>query len=81
MKAEPGFWQEDWRDDVLERGFEAAAGLAFVYVVDGDIIGFICGHDLPPVIIEGSWSRRGDLNPGPTDYESVALPLSYAGPG
>ena len=25
------------------------------------------------------WSRRGDLNPGPTDYESVALPLSYAG--
>ena len=25
------------------------------------------------------WSRRGDLNPRPTDYESVALPLSYAG--
>src|SRR5512135_2137513 len=26
-----------------------------------------------------SWSRRSDLNRGPTDYESVALPLSYAG--
>lgn len=25
------------------------------------------------------WSRRRDLNPGPADYESAALPLSYAG--
>ena len=25
------------------------------------------------------WSRRGDSNPGPADYESAALPLSYAG--
>jgi predicted RNA-binding Zn-ribbon protein involved in translation (DUF1610 family) len=25
------------------------------------------------------WSRRGDLNPRPSDYESLALPLSYAG--
>ena len=25
------------------------------------------------------WSRRWELNPRPTDYESVALPLSYAG--
>ena len=25
------------------------------------------------------WCRSGDLNPGPTDYESVALPLSYFG--
>ena len=24
-------------------------------------------------------SRRGDLNPGPADYESAALPLSYVG--
>jgi hypothetical protein len=27
------------------------------------------------------WSRQGDLNPRPADYESAALPLSYAGPG
>jgi hypothetical protein len=26
-----------------------------------------------------SWCRRADLNRGPTDYESVALPLSYVG--
>jgi hypothetical protein len=25
------------------------------------------------------WSRRWDLNPRPADYESAALPLSYAG--
>ncbi len=27
-----------------------------------------------------NWSRRGDLNPWPADYESAALPLSYFGP-
>ena len=27
------------------------------------------------------WSRRRDLNPRPTDYKSVALPLSYTGLG
>ena len=26
------------------------------------------------------WSRRWDSNPRPADYESAALPLSYAGP-
>lgn len=26
-----------------------------------------------------SWSRCGDLNPGPLLYESIALPLSYIG--
>ena len=26
-----------------------------------------------------SWCRNADLNRGPTDYESVALPLSYFG--
>ena len=31
----------------------------------------------PPVDKSGkSWCRLGELNPGPTDYESVALPLS-----
>jgi hypothetical protein len=25
------------------------------------------------------WCRNRELNPGPTDYESVALPLSYCG--
>ena len=28
---------------------------------------------------EITWSRGRELNPRPTDYESVALPLSYPG--
>ena len=28
---------------------------------------------------EEDWSRGRELNPRPTDYESVALPLSYPG--
>src|SRR4051794_22547742 len=27
----------------------------------------------------GMWCRRSDLNRGPADYESAALPLSYVG--
>jgi predicted N-acetyltransferase YhbS len=46
MKSEPGFWQDSWRADVLERGLAGAAGLAFVCVENGEIIGFVCGHDL-----------------------------------
>ena len=26
------------------------------------------------------WCRRGESNPRPRDYETLALPLSYAGP-
>ena len=29
--------------------------------------------------VEEDWSRGRELNPRPTDYESVALPLSYPG--
>jgi hypothetical protein len=27
------------------------------------------------------WCRRGESNPRPRDYETLALPLSYAGTG
>jgi predicted N-acetyltransferase YhbS len=46
MEAEPGFWQANWPADVLGRALDAAAGLAFVFVEQGDILGFVCGHDL-----------------------------------
>ena len=29
--------------------------------------------------VQKEWSRRVDLNHRPSDYESLALPLSYAG--
>lgn len=46
MKSVPGFWHEDWREDVLERGIRAAEGLAFVWTDSGDIVGFVCAHDV-----------------------------------
>jgi hypothetical protein len=30
-------------------------------------------------VVDSEWSRGRELNPRPTDYESVALPLSYPG--
>jgi|GEM_PF-6258687 len=35
MKSERGFWQDSWRDDVLERGIAASGGLAFVWEESG----------------------------------------------
>ena len=46
MAGEPGFWQDNWRGDVLKRALKSAQGLAFVYVEADDILGFACGHDL-----------------------------------
>jgi len=46
MQSEPGFWQDSWRHDVLERGLAASGGLAFVCEEKGKVIGFVCAHDL-----------------------------------
>jgi GNAT superfamily N-acetyltransferase len=46
MRSVPGFWDKSWRPDVVERGIEAARGLAFVYEENVNVIGFVCAHDL-----------------------------------
>lgn len=46
LKSVPGFWHESWRDDVIERGIRSADGLAFVWDDNGEIVGFVCTHDL-----------------------------------
>jgi predicted N-acetyltransferase YhbS len=46
MQSEPGFWQESWRHDVLERGLVASGGLSFVWDEAGQVLGFACAHDL-----------------------------------
>ena len=46
MQSEPGFWQDSWRGDVVERGIAASDGLAFVWDEAGQIVGFSCVHDL-----------------------------------
>ena len=46
MKSIPGFWNNEWRDDVIERGIAPENSLSFVWEENGKIIGFICVHDL-----------------------------------
>jgi GNAT superfamily N-acetyltransferase len=46
VQSEPGFWQENWRDDVIERGLAMSDGLAFVWDEAGQVVGFACAHDL-----------------------------------
>jgi predicted N-acetyltransferase YhbS len=45
MQSEPGFWQDVWRPDVLERGLASSGDLSFVWEEDGQVIGFVCAHD------------------------------------
>jgi len=39
-------WHENWREDVLERAIRAVDGLAYVWADGGQIVGFVCAHDL-----------------------------------
>ena len=61
MQSEPGFWQESWREDVLERGIEASEGLSFVWEESGQFLGFICAHDfvLGSLLSSNRWLTRG----------------------
>lgn len=46
MKSVIGFWDDTWRDDVLERALGSADTIALVNI-DGDRVdGFICAHDV-----------------------------------
>jgi ribosomal protein S18 acetylase RimI-like enzyme len=46
MKSVGGVWQDDWRSDSVARSIAAADGLALVAVDDGQVIGFLSGHDV-----------------------------------
>ena len=46
MKSVPGFWDEAWRPDVLERALGSAETIALVHHEDDIIDGFVCGHDV-----------------------------------
>ena len=46
MKSVPGFWDDTWRPDVLERALVSAGDLSIVSQNGDAIEGFICAHDL-----------------------------------
>jgi ribosomal protein S18 acetylase RimI-like enzyme len=46
MKSVAGFWDEAWREDVLERALGSAGTIALVHLDGGRIDGFVCAHDL-----------------------------------
>ena len=45
MKSVSGFWDEDWRADVLERVIGSAEAIALVHLDGETIEGFACAHD------------------------------------
>ena len=46
MKSIPGFWDETWRPDVLERALAAAETTALVHYEGAVLVGFACAHDV-----------------------------------
>jgi GNAT superfamily N-acetyltransferase len=46
MERVPGFWQPWWSDQTTEEAIRAANGLALVWEVGSQILGFVCAHDL-----------------------------------
>ena len=46
MQSIPGFWDKNWRPDVLTLAVKTAKDLSFVYEQDRRILGFVCAHDL-----------------------------------
>jgi len=65
MKSVSGFWDEDWRADVLERVIGSAEAIALVHLDGETIEGFACAHDagfrayLSELVVSRSAQRKG----------------------
>jgi ribosomal protein S18 acetylase RimI-like enzyme len=46
MKSEPDFWDNSWRQNVIDIAIESSRDLAFVWVENDKILGFVCAHDI-----------------------------------
>lgn len=42
----PGVWQKEWRDGAVSIALKSAGELALVAIVNKEIIGFACFHDM-----------------------------------
>jgi ribosomal protein S18 acetylase RimI-like enzyme len=65
MRSVPGFWDESWRSDVLERVLRSSETIALVHDEADIIDGFVCGHDvgfrayLSELVVLPASQRRG----------------------
>jgi GNAT superfamily N-acetyltransferase len=46
MQTVPGFWQPWWSEMTIDTAIKSAQGLAFVWEVNSEVLGFVCAHDL-----------------------------------
>jgi GNAT superfamily N-acetyltransferase len=46
MEKVPGFWQPRWSDQTIAEAIHSANGLALLWDVGSQILGFACAHDL-----------------------------------
>jgi len=46
LKTEGGFWDKDWRKDVIKIAINSPSSISYVFERDGKILGFVCAHDL-----------------------------------
>jgi hypothetical protein len=46
LKSVPGFWDETWRADVLERALASSETVALVHHENQVLVGFACAHDV-----------------------------------
>jgi predicted N-acetyltransferase YhbS len=46
MEGVPEFWQPNWSNDTLASGIRSARGLAFVWEMSSNVLGFACAHDV-----------------------------------
>lgn len=46
MHSVAGFWDDTWRQDVLERAIASPDAVALVHQDGGSINGFVCAHDV-----------------------------------
>jgi len=42
----PGVWQKEWRDSAVSVALKSAGDLALVAIVNKEITGFVCFHDV-----------------------------------
>ncbi len=46
VKLTSAFWHTEWRPEAWRRAMRASNGLSFVWDEAGDLLGFVCVHDI-----------------------------------